>query len=151
MKRSTDRIITTHVGSLPRPHDLLDVLSDKINGKPYDAPAFDERVKRAIDDVVQRQADAGIDVVGDGEQSKAGFFAYVRDRLTGFEPRTLVLGKHWFAAFKARGGQHCLIASEWDKAMMAARTMALGLGVRIQNFSTPDAAKAAAWKLLETE
>jgi hypothetical protein len=70
-------------------------------------------------------------------------------RLTGFEPRTLVLGKHWFAAFKARGGRHCLIASHWDKAMMAARTMALGLGVRIQNFATLDEAKGAARKLLE--
>ena len=86
MKRSTDRIITTHVGSLPRPHDLLDVMNEKVNGRPYDAPAFETRVKSAINDVVKRQADAGIDVVGDGEQSKAGFFAYVRDRLTGFEP-----------------------------------------------------------------
>jgi len=86
MKRSTDRIITTHVGSLPRPHDLLDVLSDKVNGRPYDAAAFEARVKQAIDDVVKIQADAGIDVVNDGEQSKAGFFSYVRDRLTGFEP-----------------------------------------------------------------
>src|SRR4051794_28571554 len=86
MKRSTDRIITTHVGSLPRPHDLLDVLNEKVNGRPYDAPAFEALVKSTINDVVKRQADAGIDVVGDGEQSKAGFFAYVRDRLTGFEP-----------------------------------------------------------------
>jgi hypothetical protein len=70
-------------------------------------------------------------------------------RLTGFEPRTLVLGKHWFASFKARGGQHCLVASQWDKAMMAARTMALGVGVRIQNFATLDQAKAAAEELLE--
>ena len=70
-------------------------------------------------------------------------------RLTGFEPRTLALGKNWFAAFKSRGGRHCLVVSEWDKAMMAARTMALGLGVRIQNFSTLDDAKAEAARLLE--
>lgn len=72
-------------------------------------------------------------------------------RITGFEPRTLVLGKSWFSAFRARGGRHCLVASEWDKAMMAARTMALGLGVRIQNFSTVDEAKAEAARLLESE
>jgi hypothetical protein len=72
-------------------------------------------------------------------------------RLTGFEPRTLTLGKNWFAAFKARGGRHCLVVSEWDKAMMAARTMALGLGVRIQNFSTLDDAKAEAMRLLESK
>jgi 5-methyltetrahydropteroyltriglutamate--homocysteine methyltransferase len=77
MKRSTDRIITTHVGSLPRPHDLLDMLSDKINGRPYDEAAFEARVKQSIEDVVKIQADAGIDVVNDGEQSIALFFSYV--------------------------------------------------------------------------
>jgi hypothetical protein len=72
-------------------------------------------------------------------------------RLTGFEPRTLTMGPHWFAAFKARGGQHCLVVSDWDKAMMAARTMALGLGIRVRNFSTLEDARAEAAKLLREQ
>jgi hypothetical protein len=72
-------------------------------------------------------------------------------RITGFEPRTLTMGHRWFSAFKARGGKHCLVASQWDKAMMAARTMALGAGVRVQNFSTLDEAKEAAAKLLHEQ
>ncbi|HET6337384.1 MAG TPA: hypothetical protein VFG30_29370 [Polyangiales bacterium] len=71
-------------------------------------------------------------------------------RLTGFEPRTLTNGHRWFSAFKARGGRDCLVVSDWDKAMMAARSMALGLGIRIRNFSTFEQAKAAATKLLES-
>jgi hypothetical protein len=70
-------------------------------------------------------------------------------QLTGFDPRSLALGHRWFSAFKARGGRDCLIISEWDRAMMAARTMALGVGIRIQNFSTFEDAKDAASKLLE--
>jgi hypothetical protein len=70
-------------------------------------------------------------------------------RLSGFEPRTLTNGHRWFAAFKARGGRDCLVVSEWDKAMMAARTMALGVGIRIRNFSTLEAARSAASKLLD--
>jgi hypothetical protein len=70
-------------------------------------------------------------------------------KLTGFEPRTLTAGHKWFSAFKSRGGRDCLVVSEWDKAMMAARTMALGVGVRIQNFATIAEARAAASKLLE--
>jgi hypothetical protein len=70
-------------------------------------------------------------------------------RLTGFDPSTLTLGPRWFASFKARGGRDCLVVSEWDRAMMAARTMALGLGVRVRNFSKLEDARAAAAKLLE--
>jgi hypothetical protein len=70
-------------------------------------------------------------------------------RLTGFEPRSLTAGHKWFSAFKARGGCVCLVVSEWDKAMMAARTMALGVGVRIRNYSTIEEARTAASKLLE--
>jgi len=87
MKRSTDRILTTHVGSLPRPRDLLDLMRDKIAGKAYDKPAYDARVTRAVCDVVAKQVQCGLDVVTDGEMSKPGFFTYVQDRLSGFEPR----------------------------------------------------------------
>jgi hypothetical protein len=71
-------------------------------------------------------------------------------KLTGFEPRTLTAGHRWFSAFKARGGRDCLVVSQWDKAMMAARSMALGLGVRIRNYSTLEEASTAASKLLES-
>jgi 5-methyltetrahydropteroyltriglutamate--homocysteine methyltransferase len=81
------KILTTHAGSLPRPHDLLDLMKAKVGGKPYDKAAYDNRVKTAIDDCVRRQVEAGIDIVTDGEQSKPGFFLYVNERLEGFTPR----------------------------------------------------------------
>ena len=81
------RILTTHCGSLPRPHDLLDLMKAKLNGQPYDRDAYAARVKRAVAEIVRRQADAGIDIVADGEQSKPGFFTYMKERLEGFEPR----------------------------------------------------------------
>jgi 5-methyltetrahydropteroyltriglutamate--homocysteine methyltransferase len=87
MKRSTDRILTTHCGSLARPQDLLDLMKAKVNGHPYDATAFTARVQNAVADIVRKQAESGIDIVTDGEQGKPGFFAYVRERLTGFEPK----------------------------------------------------------------
>ena len=83
MKRSTDRILTTHTGSLPRPGDLVAMLNAKELDEPYDKAAFAARVKRAIDEVVQKQVDTGIDVVGDGEHSKFNWMAYARGRLTG--------------------------------------------------------------------
>jgi 5-methyltetrahydropteroyltriglutamate--homocysteine methyltransferase len=91
MKRSTDRIITTHVGSLPRPHELLDVLNEKVNGMPYDAPAFEALVKSTINDEVKRQAEAGIDVVDDGEFGKESWITYLYERLSGIEERLVPL------------------------------------------------------------
>jgi 5-methyltetrahydropteroyltriglutamate--homocysteine methyltransferase len=87
MKRSTDRILTTHCGSLPRPRKLLDLMKAKVNAEPYDASAFAEEVQNAVAEIVRKQADSGIDIVTDGEQGKPGFFAYVRERLTGFEAK----------------------------------------------------------------
>lgn len=69
-------------------------------------------------------------------------------QLTWFEPGSLTLGPRWFAAFRARGGQHCLVASRWDAAMMAARTMALGVGVRVVNYPSLAEALSAADGLL---
>ncbi|HEX4927236.1 MAG TPA: cobalamin-independent methionine synthase II family protein [Burkholderiales bacterium] len=82
-----NRIPTTHVGSLARPHDLLDMLKAKLSGQAYDRAALDARLRRAVDEIVQKQVQCGIDVVSDGEQSKPGFFTYVRERLEGFRPR----------------------------------------------------------------
>src|SRR2546430_4521276 len=79
------RILTTHVGSLARPRDLLDQMKEKLAGK---APGgYDERVRRAVAECVRKQSETGIDIVTDGEQSKPGFSLYVRERLEGFEPR----------------------------------------------------------------
>jgi 5-methyltetrahydropteroyltriglutamate--homocysteine methyltransferase len=85
--RSTNRILTTHCGSLPRPTDLLDLMKAKINGEVYDAEAYDARVRTAVADIVRQQVDCGIDIPTDGEQGKQGFFAYVNQRLAGFEPK----------------------------------------------------------------
>jgi len=87
VKQSTDRIITTHAGSLARPQDLLEMLRSRAGGEQVDEAAFAARAKAAVTDVVRRQAEIGIDVVTDGEQSKPSFQAYVTDRLTGFETR----------------------------------------------------------------
>lgn len=87
MEHSTNRTLTTHCGSLARPRDLLDLMKAKLNGQPYDAEAYEARVRSAIAEVVRRQVETGVDVVNDGEQSKPGFFPYVRERLAGFEPR----------------------------------------------------------------
>ena len=85
MQRSSERILTTHVGSLARPHDLLEVMRDKEHGRPYDHDGYVKRVTTAVADVVARQVDAGIDVVTDGELGKVSFLTYVKDRLSGFD------------------------------------------------------------------
>ena len=85
MKRSTDRILTTHVGSLARPVELLDTMKLKENDQPYDHELFDFQVKEAVADRVRQQVEYGIDIVTDGEMSKVSFLGYVKDRLGGFE------------------------------------------------------------------
>ena len=85
MQRSTDRILTTHTGSLPRPADLVELLNEKEAGNSYDRAAFDQRIRRAIVEIVQRQTDCGIDIVDDGEHSKVNWMAYARARLSGLE------------------------------------------------------------------
>jgi 5-methyltetrahydropteroyltriglutamate--homocysteine methyltransferase len=87
MIHSRERILTTHVGSLPRPADLLDLMKAKLSGAAYDVAAYDARVRTAVDECVRRQAECGLDVLTDGEMSKPGFFVYVKERLEGFEPR----------------------------------------------------------------
>jgi 5-methyltetrahydropteroyltriglutamate--homocysteine methyltransferase len=84
LQRSTDRILTTHVGSLARPEALLDILREREHGRPYDETRLDQEVRDAVAGVVRRQAEAGIDVVTDGEMSKVSFLTYVKDRLAGF-------------------------------------------------------------------
>jgi 5-methyltetrahydropteroyltriglutamate--homocysteine methyltransferase len=84
MKLSTERILTTHVGSLPRGPMLLELLYRKENGEPYDHAAFDAAITAAVDEVVQKQSASGIDIVSDGEMGKVGYATYIKDRLSGF-------------------------------------------------------------------
>jgi 5-methyltetrahydropteroyltriglutamate--homocysteine methyltransferase len=84
MQTNQDRIPTTHVGSLPRPEPVLELLEKRENRQPYDAAAFDRAMEQAVVDIVKRQADIGIDIVSDGETSKISYATYVRDRLSGF-------------------------------------------------------------------
>jgi len=87
MQRSTERIYTTHVGSLPRPAALLDLMKAGADGQAVDPAELAATERAAVAEVVNRQRAAGLDVVSDGEQSKTGFFAYIGQRLGGFEPR----------------------------------------------------------------
>jgi 5-methyltetrahydropteroyltriglutamate--homocysteine methyltransferase len=84
MKRSTERFLTTHTGSLPRPDDLIRMMYAKEEGVPVDREALAERVRAAVAEVVRRQAEAGVDLVNDGELSKPSYATYIKDRLNGF-------------------------------------------------------------------
>ncbi len=86
MERRTERILTTHAGSLPRPADLITLLrrQDQDRLVPDESRRFAERGRRAVGAVVGRQVATGLDLVNDGEQGKAGYAIYVKDRLTGF-------------------------------------------------------------------
>jgi 5-methyltetrahydropteroyltriglutamate--homocysteine methyltransferase len=84
MKKSVDRILTTHVGSLPRPDDLIALMFAKSEGKDVDEHLLEETTQAAVAEVVQHQKDAGIDVMSDGEMSKASYATYITERLTGF-------------------------------------------------------------------
>jgi 5-methyltetrahydropteroyltriglutamate--homocysteine methyltransferase len=86
LKRSTDRILTTHVGSLPRPRDLLQMTFARDRGEPCDERAYEARLGSAVAEVVDAQVRVGLDVIDDGEFGKAGFMHYVNRRLAGFEP-----------------------------------------------------------------
>jgi 5-methyltetrahydropteroyltriglutamate--homocysteine methyltransferase len=84
MQRSTERILTTHAGSLHRPDDLLQLWQDQREGRPVEDGAIAERVRRAVAEAVEQQRQVGVDVVSDGEMSKSGFTTYLRDRFDGF-------------------------------------------------------------------
>jgi 5-methyltetrahydropteroyltriglutamate--homocysteine methyltransferase len=84
MKRSTEQILTTHTGSLPRPADLVDLIQQAEAGELSDRDAFNARVRDAVAEVVRHQVECGIAIVNDGEQGKPGYSTYVKDRVTGF-------------------------------------------------------------------
>jgi 5-methyltetrahydropteroyltriglutamate--homocysteine methyltransferase len=84
MIRSTERFLTTHTGSLPRPDDLVRIMYAKEEGIPVDGAALAARIRSAVADVVRKQVELGIDIVNDGEMSKPSYATYVKDRLAGF-------------------------------------------------------------------
>jgi 5-methyltetrahydropteroyltriglutamate--homocysteine methyltransferase len=85
MKRSLDRVLTTHTGSLPRPADLIRMMFAREEGVPVDGLALAARIRTAVSEVVRKQTDAGITVVNDGELSKPSYATYIKDRLSGFD------------------------------------------------------------------
>lgn len=94
MKRSTERILTTHTGSLPRPTEVQELLYAQEGDEPFDQAIFEEQVRSAVQAAVRKQVSAGIDIINDGEMSKISYATYVKHRLTGFShvdaPRTRV-------------------------------------------------------------
>src|SRR5215831_3302254 len=105
MKFSTDRILTTHVGSLPRSQPVVDLLFKKEQGESYDSIEFDRVMAHAVSEIVRRQVEIGIDCVSDGETSKIGYATYIKDRLTGFSgdnPRQIALDLQSYPDFRAR-------------------------------------------------
>ncbi len=109
MHQSHKRILTTHVGSLPRPQYVVDQLFAQDRGETYDESEFDAVMTRAVREVALRQVDAGVDVISDGEMSKISYATYMRHRLTGFEiadvPRATPKDLDDFPAFKERLAQ----------------------------------------------
>ncbi|MGB0440964.1 MAG: epoxyalkane--coenzyme M transferase, partial [Paracoccaceae bacterium] len=98
-------ILTTHVGSLPRTQGVVDFIFARENDQPYDAAAFDAAMTAAVDDTVRLQAEAGVNIVSDGETSKISYATYVKDRYTGFSgdsPRNAPADLKMFPSFLKR-------------------------------------------------
>ena len=113
MQRSTERILTTHTGSLPRPMDLTTTLEALDAGTLPDPAVFEARVRHAVAEVVRKQVEAGVDIINDGEQGKVGYSTYVRHRLTGFTGQSTVpLRADWadFPEAAARLGRSSAVA-----------------------------------------
>jgi 5-methyltetrahydropteroyltriglutamate--homocysteine methyltransferase len=87
VQQNTNHIQTTHIGSLPRPHNLLDLLKAKYAGQPYDERQLASVLTQAVADCIRKQVECGNEIVTDGEYSKPGFFTYIRERFDGFESR----------------------------------------------------------------
>jgi 5-methyltetrahydropteroyltriglutamate--homocysteine methyltransferase len=122
MKRSTGRILTTHVGSLPRPDDLLETLTAKMKGRPVDERAFEARLPGAVAEIVRRQAEHGLDVIDDGEVGKPGFILYVDERLSGFEQRDVPDSEVAKARSYLSGSREFLAFPEYYRPERAARS-----------------------------
>ncbi|MGL9623006.1 cobalamin-independent methionine synthase II family protein [Bradyrhizobium sp. U531] len=122
LQQNTDHIQTTHIGSLPRPHDLLDLMKAKYAGQPYDESELSAVLARSVADSVRKQVAGGIEIVTDGEFSKPGFFTYIRERFDGFESRPnqkLALFQKEVAAFPEYYAQY------FKEAMMGGAILAI--------------------------
>ena len=106
MKRSTERILTTHTGSLPRPWDLVATLEALDAGTLPEPAAFEARVRHAVAEAVRKQVAAGVDIVNDGEQGKVGYSTYVRHRLSGFDGSSVVAQRADWADFPEALARH---------------------------------------------
>src|SRR5437868_14648458 len=84
MAYGAERFLTTHTGSLPRPDDLIRMMFAKEEGVPVDRAALETRIRSAVAEVVGKQAEAGVDIINDGEMSKPSYATYIKDRLDGF-------------------------------------------------------------------
>jgi 5-methyltetrahydropteroyltriglutamate--homocysteine methyltransferase len=126
MKTSTERILTTHVGSLARPHALLETMREKEHHRPYDSELFRRQVEEAVVDSVRRQAEAGLDVVNDGEQGKASFFTYVVERLEGFstEEGEPVMPPSWRREIEAFPDYYNTYFGKYTETVVPLREMA---------------------------
>src|SRR6202008_1051334 len=115
MKRSTERILVTHVGSLARPHDLMEMLIARNEGKTCDGEALSTHTRKAVAEVVKKQIECGVDIVNDGELGKSNFSRYTKERLGGFVERaadanfkpTSIFGRDMveFTEYFNRGGR----------------------------------------------
>ena len=102
MKRSSERILTTHVGSLPRPTDLLDIMQAKEAGLAFDGQAHAAHLRAAVSEIVNKQVELGIDIIDDGEYGKPSFVTYMNERLGGFEPaKGTAARSHWLQSREA--------------------------------------------------
>ena len=85
MQTSSERIFTTHVGSLPRPDALAELLLKKERGEDFSIQELEDQTRIAVSEIVRKQSEIGVDIVSDGEMSKIAYSTYAKDRLTGFE------------------------------------------------------------------
>src|SRR4051812_39449804 len=105
MKRSTDHILTTHVGSLVRTPQIIEGMKAKTLGNPYDEAQLAADVRDGVRQVVRKQVEVGIDIPSDGEVSRHGFTSYVHERMGGIEPRELDLNEDPWRGFLNREQQ----------------------------------------------
>ena len=122
MKHSTERILTTHVGSLPRPDDMLEALGAKMKAQPVDQEAFDARLPAAVAEMVRRQADCGLDVVNDGEVGKPSFILYMDERMSGFEQREVAESEVDKISHYLTGSREFLAFPEYYQPELVANT-----------------------------
>jgi len=140
VKRSTDRILTTHVGSLPRPEALLELASYR-KGPPQDPIEYQQRLHRAVGDIVRQQAEVGLDIINDGEYGKDSWANYILKRITGFETRPDQLRPlEWLGRDRLRFPEH--MAEELPNIIKGAATEACVAPIRYRDTEAIDRAIA---------